>query len=175
MASDRLALVQFAAPHYEAARPTVLRVLTDGVARIAPDGGPQLTPAERDRGNIRLDAPWAGEIATLDRHGNARLTFTLRVMATDPIAEVDGIVAAILTAPSRSAIEWRRDGTSRPTYYPLRGDADWTPEYSMRGRQQGAGMTVRVGCEVAPYSHHGSMDIFDGFDTNTLSDWAQDQ
>jgi hypothetical protein len=171
-APDVLRLVQFVAPHYEAGRPSVLAEFTTAERKIAQDGGPQLAPAERERGNIRLDVPWAGEVPTFDRHGNARLSFTLRILAGDAVADADRIVAAILTAPARSAIEWRRGG--QPTYFPLRGDAEWTPSYSMSARRQGAGMTVEVRCEVAPWAHRGSMDIADDFTADSIGDYTFD-
>lgn len=172
VAADSLRLVRFVAPHFEAAQPVALADLTTDDRKLSEGGGVALVPGERDRGNIRLDVPWAGEVPTLDRHGNARLNFTLRLLASDPVADADAIVAAILTAPSRCAIEWRRGG--RPTYFPLRGDADWTPSYSMRERRQGGGMTVAFSIEVAPWAHRGSMDIADDFAVDSLADYTFD-
>lgn len=172
--SDTLRLVRFVAPYYEAMRPIALLDLTSTVRKIADGGSPQLVPGEHETGNIRLDSPYAGEIQTLDRHANSRLTVTLRTLATDPIADADAIVAAILAAPARCAIEWRRDGTGSPTYFPVRGDAQWTPTYEMRGRQQGAGLLVALSIEVAPYVHRGSMDLVDLFDVDSLTDYTVD-
>lgn len=163
MPSDSLKLVRFVAPHFEGARPVVLAQLTTDVRKIAEGGSPQLAPGERELGNVILDVPYAGEVPTLDRHHNSRLSFVLRTFAADPVADADAVVAAILAAPSRSAIEWRRDGVGFPTYYPLRGDADWGAPYSMRERQQGAGQLVQFGCEAAPFVHRGAMDVFDDF------------
>jgi hypothetical protein len=171
--SDTLRLVRFVAPDFEAARPIVLAELTSDVRHIADGGSPQFAPGDRERGNITLDSPYAGEIATLDRHKNARFTVTLRTMAADPVADMDALVAQLITAPARSAIEWRRDGTSLPSYYPLRFDAEWSPTYRLRERRQRAGMTVALNIEVAPYVHRGSMDIAEDF--ATLDDWTYDQ
>lgn len=169
---DGLRLVRFVAPHHEAARPVPLVDLTTAERKLSEGGGVSLVPAERDRGNIRLDVPWAGEVPTVDRHGNARLSFTLRLLAGDPVADADNVVGAIVAAPGRAAIEWRRGG--RATYYPLRGDADWTPTYRMRERMQGAGMLAAFSVEVAPYAHRGSMDVADDFDVDSLGDYTFD-
>jgi hypothetical protein len=173
VATDSLKLVRWTSPYWEAQRPVVLANLTIPGQRFISEGAsPQFVPGEHETGNIRLDVPYAGEIATLDRHGNSHFTVTLRCMAADPVAEADALVAAILMAPARSAIEWRRDGTGIPTYFPIRGDAQWTPTYEMRQRQQGAGMLVALSVEVAPYVHHGSMDVFDDFETDSISDYT---
>lgn len=173
MARDQLRLVVFTAPAYEAARPYVLADFTAPPRYLAEGGSPQLAPGEHETGNITYDSAYAGEFSTLDRHRNSRLTFVLRTLAADPVADVDALVAASLAAPPRSAVEWKRD--SYPAvYFPLRGDVNWTPLYSVRERSQGGGMLVTLGFEVAPFVHHGSLDIYDGFEMDSLADYKAD-
>lgn len=174
MIGDVLRIVRWSGPDYEAARPVVVRDLLAGDVWIAEGGSPQLVPGEHDNGSIVFDHPYAGEVATTDRHRNARLTVGLRVLAVNPVAAANSLVAAAVNAPARSAVEWRRDGIGVATFFPLRNAASWTPEYSMRERMQGGGMLVNLDFEVAPYCHHGSMDIFDDFAVDSLADYTFD-
>lgn len=171
LGSDRLMVVSFPGPWRYAAPPVVVRDLLAGDTWIAEGGSPQFTPGERETGNIVIDHPYAGEMGTLDRHLNGRLTVGLRVMGVDPAGEADRIVAGCL-APGVEVGWWRADGP--PTFYPVRGDVGWEPGYAMRGYRAGAGLAVGLVFEVAPFAHRGSMDIYDGFDVDTLSDYGQD-
>lgn len=125
---------------------------------------------------------WGGGRVVSDHWDNGSVAVRLFVKGLTTADDTIQLISQLLSKIDPSAytvgdplyLEWRPDGGTRSTYYEIRGTPAWEPGYSWVKFIQTRSMEIGLTFPVAPLARGDSMDFWDDFSANGLSDYSFD-
>lgn len=142
----------------------------DSFTITAPQKQPILASAERRYGGSRQ----VGE-----SHENGAVSWSALVKgntADECIAAISTLTTLLERTDGDLFIEWLPDGasTSKRTLYEVRGTGTWSPRYQWAQFAGAQSLVFEVAWPVAPRARGLPMNVLDGFDVDTRSDYTYD-
>lgn len=137
---------------------------------VAPERAQRMAKSNRRYGGAR----YAGE-----SHDNGIFKVNILAMgatADSLLTKFSNLIAQCERVPGTHYIEFKMEGATYPSYYEVRAPAKRTPDYKW-GQATNTGsnsMILSVEWPVAPLVRGAPMNVFDDFDTASLTDYTVD-
>lgn len=134
--------------------------------------GPAKTPIQSTPDRRNAGSRQVGE--TTD---NGSISWTNMIVGSsqdDCIERVEALIAQAEETQGKRLIEWRPDGSSRTSYYEIRGTYGWMPLYDWAPFAGSGVMSVELTVPIAPLARGLPLDILDIFTVDTRGDYTYD-
>lgn len=125
-----------------------------------------VTPGEVQDVNAQGPRRWSGQRAVGSRSGNGSIGARWTVRGDTPdeaIVNAEAFIEQMRKPLPGRYIRWKPVGVSYSTYYEIRGNGSWKPDYSKIVFEQNYSISVDATWPVAPLAELDRMDIYDDF------------
>lgn len=131
---------------------TTLRDLENGSTYFTVRDSFTVTPGPRKQVQSGAPRRYAGTRPVAETHDNGVIGWRLLVTGSTADAALTNVETILgdLEGTSRMFVEWRPEGTTKSTYYEVRGPATWKPTYSWAQFAGARSMYVDVEIPVGP-------------------------
>lgn len=168
--ADRLRIVEF---RDRRSRPVTIIDVNDLVNTFTTrEGGFNFTPPAKAPVMAGDERRFGGDTQRGEAHGNGQAAWTMGTKGAsgnDCLTRLDNALAELNKAAVVGRyLEWRAEGASYSSYFPIRGTAAWNPLYRIRQFVGSAMVDTTVALPVAPLVEWDAMDILDDFSADSI-------
>ena len=151
--------------------------LNDGSQFSIVRGSFAFTPPAKTQTTSTADRQYGGSRQTGETTDNGAISWKAMVIgatAENAQALVESLLATVQQNPLLQFVEWLPDGAPYPSFYDVRGTAQWNGEYEWVSFAGVKTMQVQLSIPVAPGARGHQLDILDVFGVDTRSDYTYD-
>lgn len=141
-----------------------------------------------ERDTLKFDAPerqqqwseslqrYGGAELTQESHKNGQLSASWYIsgggVADTALQRMETLMVELESLDQGRYIEWRPDGATHSTYFPIKGPSAWEFLYRWIEFQAVKTLHLKAGWTIAPLGEGERMTIGDPFDVNSLTDYS---
>jgi hypothetical protein len=169
---DRLRLVTFT----KGGRPTVRLDLNDGTIYAMVRDSLKFDGGERQQQWVDSTQRYEGSRLTAESQKNAQLSTEWYIsgggVADTALQRMEALMVELESLEEDRYIEWRPEGATRSTYFPIRGPSAWEFLYRWIEFQATKTLHLKAGWSIAPLAEGDRMYVLDDFAVDSIADYT---